>query len=35
MVVYMLLTIAHPFPMVVEGNDHKPHGSASMGPGQK
>lgn len=31
----MFLTIVHPFPVVVEGNDHKPHGSASMGPGQK
>lgn len=33
--VYRLLTIARPFPVVIEGNDHKPHGSASMGPGQK
>lgn len=35
MVVYILLTITHPLSMVVERNDHKPHGSASMGPGQK
>lgn len=35
MVVYILLTMSHPFPMVAKGNDHKPSDSTSMGPGQK
>lgn len=35
MVAYILLTMAHPFPMAAEENEHKPSGSASMGPGQK
>lgn len=34
MVVYTLLVVAHLFLVVAEGRDHKPSGSASVGPGQ-